>query len=324
MTELDCEARRQQRCICASDSRQAKMLARRCAGGELVRVYRGMYAHAQFWRTLPPPVQIVYLARALAKSHPDWVFNGETAACVRNLQIPWHALTHRVTIACTAGPRKSDGPRLQRIRHPNMRAEIIDGIPVTPLVCTASDCVLTMEPCAAITALDGCFKTGLSTRELLRECAANGTDAVVTLLPHVNPASGNGGEAYAHAVMTARYGFRKPQQQVPLTDPQTGHIYRADYYWVCDDGTVIVAELDGAQKYIDPQMTGSRSVHAVVADEREREKALERAGVHRTVRFTFDDVIHSERLHAKLHSAGVPTHFLGSTDINGYRVAIIG
>lgn len=139
MTELDCEARRQQRCICASDSRQAKMLARRCAGGELVRVYRGMYAHAQFWRTLPPPVQIVYLARALAKSHPDWVFNGETAACVRNLQIPWHALTHRVTIACTAGPQKSDGPRLQRIRHPNMRAEIIDGIPVTPLVCTASD-----------------------------------------------------------------------------------------------------------------------------------------------------------------------------------------
>ena len=293
MTELDCEARRQQRCICASDSRQAKMLARRCAGGELVRVYRGMYAHAQFWRTLPPPVQIVYLARALAKSHPDWVFNGETAACVRNLQIPWHALTHRVTIACTAGPQKSDGPRLQRIRHPNMRAEIIDGIPVTPLVCTASDCVLTMEPCAAITALDGCFKTGLSTRELLRECAANGTDAVVTLLPHVNPASENGGEAYAHAVMTARYGFRKPQQQVPLTDPQTGHIYRADYYWVCDDGTVIVAELDGAQKYIDPQMTGSRSVHAVVADEREREKALERAGVHRTVRFTFDDVSHS-------------------------------
>ena len=106
--------------------------------------------------------------------------------------------------------------------------------------------------------------------------------------------------------MTMRLGFAKPQQQVVFVDPLTGRTYRVDYCWRLADGTIIVAELDGMEKYTNPGMTNGRSMQIVVNEEKQREDGLRRAGVSVIVRFTFDDVLHAERLDRKLAEAGVP------------------
>ncbi|MUH60022.1 CTP synthase [Bifidobacterium sp. GSD1FS] len=233
--------------------------------------------------------------------------------------------TRSLGFHCRDAHHRTDSKQLRRIYCSNVETERVNGVPVTTLARTALDCVFTMEPCAAIAILDACFRAGLTQQELLQECVENGMDcsAVLTLLPHVNPSSENGGEAYAHAVITAQLGFRKPQQQVELIDPLTNNTHRPDFYWVLEDGTIIVAELDGSEKYVNPQMTGARAIHEVVADEREREKSLERAGVKRIVRFTFDEVLHSDQLRDKLLDAGVPTDFKSVVNINGHQVAVI-
>ena len=40
------------------------------------------------------------------------------------------------------------------------------------------------------------------------------------------------------------------------------------------DGRIIVGELDGTAKYVDPKMTDRRSIQETVQAEREREQAL--------------------------------------------------
>ena len=57
---------------------------------------------------------------------------------------------------------------------------------------------------------------------------------------------------------------------------------------------------------MNPDMTGRKSIQGVVFAEREREEALERAGVTSIVRFSFDDVIARRPLVDKLVAAGIP------------------
>lgn len=78
------------------------------------------------------------------------------------------------------------------------------------------------------------------------------------------------------------------------------------FLWRTTDGRIIVGELDGTAKYVDPKMTDRRSIQETVQAEREREQALFRAGVTKIVRLTFDDAVQQKPLIAKLRRAGVP------------------
>ena len=100
--------------------------------------------------------------------------------------------------------------------------------------------------------------------------------------------------------------FMLPEIQSPFVDPQTGKVYRGDFVWRLADGRIVVGELDGTEKYMNPDMTGRKSIQGVVFAEREREEALERAGVTSIVRFSFDDVIARRPLVDKLVAAGIP------------------
>ncbi|MFR4548212.1 MAG: hypothetical protein ACLT4Y_07845 [Bifidobacterium breve] len=57
-----------------------------------------------------------------------------------------------------------------------------------------------------------------------------------------------------------------------------GIAHRVDYWWRRADGTVVVGELDGVRKYVDPSMTSGRDIRNVVDDERDRQRCLERQG----------------------------------------------
>lgn len=120
--------------------------------------------------------------------------------------------------------------------------------------------------------------------------------------------SENGGESFALAVIF-ELGFPWPEQQVEFTciGPDGARkVRRVDFAWYLPDGRIVVGELDGQQKYVDPSMTGGRSIAAIVEDERERSQMLHRCGVSAVVRFAFDDVVRRAPLERKLREAGVP------------------
>ena len=84
-------------------------------------------------------------------------------------------------------------------------------------------------------------------------------------------------------------GFPWPEQQVEFTciGPDGARkVRRVDFSWYLPDGRIVVGELDGQQKYVDPSMTGGRSIAAIVEDERERSQMLYRCSVSAVVRFT--------------------------------------
>ena len=139
----------------------------------------------------------------------------------------------------------------------------------------------------------GCTKLGGDMRKVMR------------VLKHADGASENGGESLCRAVMIEG-GFMVPSLQVVFYDPESRRFYRVDFMWVLPDGSIIVGEFDGAEKYFNPQMTGRRSIQATVQQEREREAALRRAGVRGIVRFTYDEVADATPLWNKLAQAGIP------------------
>ena len=81
-------------------------------------------------------------------------------------------------------------------------------------------------------------------------------------------------------------GFAVPDLQIECHDPMNpSKVIRVDFYWTLSDGTVIIGELDGKQKYVDPAMTKGKDLVRILSDERLRESRLSINGA-RIVRFT--------------------------------------
>ena len=45
--------------------------------------YRGIYVRQAYWNGLSRTEQVTHMAKALSQSHPEWVFDGYTAAAIR-------------------------------------------------------------------------------------------------------------------------------------------------------------------------------------------------------------------------------------------------
>lgn len=190
---------------------------------------------------------------------------------------------------------------------PREKAVIANGIAVTNPSRTLLDCGRTIDFVHSLPIFDDAASNGIEEKQILQECARTTLDCsrIFKLLRYTDARSENGGESFARAVMIEN-GFSVPQLQVPFTDPLTGKQFRVDFLWRTADGRIIVGELDGTAKYVDPQMTDRKSIQETVQAEREREQALFRAGVTEIVRFTFDDAVRQKPLIAKLRRAGVP------------------
>lgn len=272
-----------------------------------------MYAEAAYWQSLSPPERTLHMARTLSRKHPHWVFGGLTAAAAHGFDHRWRLHDGRITVATTT--RSTDttaGKRIQRLRIPSdQRIVTASGIPVTDQARTVVDCGLTLQFRDALAIVDSAMADGLPIADMLVACSRIQQDSapVLRLLHYANPASENGGESLARGTIIEQR-FMVPQIQTTFVDPTTGQTYRVDFVWRLTDGRVIVGELDGTEKYVNPEMTNRRSIQGVVLAEREREAALRRVGVTTIFRFTFDDVIRREPLIGKLLAAGVPRNQL--------------
>ena len=267
-----------------------------------------MYARNAYWEELTPPEQAMHIARTLQVKHPDWIFAGITAAAIHGFEHQWRLHEDAVTVITPQrGSNTDTPPRIRRIHIPHPATETVDGMTVTDKARTVVDCGLALDFRDALPIIDSAFSKGVTVSDILTACSSlrRNYSPLFHLLHYANAASENGGESLARGTIIEQ-SFMVPEIQSTFVDPQTGKAYRGDFVWRLADGKVIVGELDGTDKYENPDMTGRKSIQGVVFAEREREEALERAGVTAIVRFSFDDVIARRPLVDKLTAAGIP------------------
>lgn len=301
-------AQAERRCVFGHTSAQRQALARRVHAKELHRVAPNMYADALYWEALDPPERTLHLARALHSRHGNWRFGGITAAAAHGFEHQWCLHDGTVTVVTDTKSTVIGGDRhVRRLRSPSGRCIMVNGIPVTDGARTVVDCGSLLGFRDALPIVDSALSKGLSVDDILTACGGTRKSQipVFQLLRYANPLSENGGESFARATIIEQR-FMVPEIQVAFADPTTGRSYRVDFVWRLSDGRVIVGEFDGTEKYVNPTMTNRRSIQSVVTAEREREGALQRAGVTTVIRFTFDDVARRVPLIDKLSAAGVP------------------
>lgn len=103
-----------------------------------------------------------------------------------------------------------------------------------------------------------------------------------------------------------REGFALPELQVTLPQPLSPQrFFRVDFLWTRLDGSMVLGEFDGMQKYEDGALLGGRSSLRALADERHREAQLTLYGMP-IVRFTYQDVTNASRFVELLDRYGVP------------------
>lgn len=303
-------AQSERRCAFATTHAQQQALHRRIIDHDVKRVGANLYIGTTYWNSLGAPEQALHMARALHRKYPYWQFGGITAAAAHGFEHRWSLHDESVTITTSTRGTNALNPSVKRIYTPQLPSVIASDIPVTDESRTVVDCAITLRFRDALPIFDSALAHGLTKDDILSSCGQIGQRSrskVRKLLRYANAASENGGESLTRGTIIEQR-FMPPNIQVQCTDPLTGKMYRCDFMWRIPNGSFIVGELDGTEKYVNPTMTDRQSIRTVVANEREREQALSRCGIKTIVRFTFDDVMAVQPLVRKLAEAGIPRY----------------
>lgn len=289
-----------------------RAMSRAVAEGWCVSPVRGAYAPVEAWGDLKPDEAHLRLARSVQDLHPGWVFCGPTAAVAYGLDVSWSSLRRlHVAVGRNAFRRGTAAATFHPILDACEVTQAAGGLSATTLERAVLDCLRWTSFSLGMGVADSALRvTGLPAEEL-RERVVElgrglwGLDRVRSVLAHADARAESGGESIARARML-QLGFVCPELQVcvpPATRDATE--YRVDYLWARSDGVVIVGELDGAQKRIDPQMTKGKDMERVLMEERMRESRLTLYDVA-VMRFGFGDTEDPRTFTALLDSFGVP------------------
>lgn len=302
------EAEAQRSCLAACDRTLKEALDRR-VGTRLVRPRPRLFARTTYWEALDRIERERHVVRGLAMLHPGWTFSHASAALMHGLPVSLRHLRQAHILA----PEAHVGSSLV-IRHRPSRTHgtvEVSGARVTSLEDTIVDCLLALDFREGLAIADAAVaRLGIDAAGLMRLARQQGhrRPGVRQALQTAQWADGrseSGGESIARAIMI-EHGFMVPELQVVVGDPaRMGASWRCDYFWLLADGTRVAGELDGLEKYANPQMTHGRSTLQVMQDERLRESQLTLA-VDRVLRFSWADVRDERRLVAKLEQFGIP------------------
>jgi hypothetical protein len=297
--------------------RQAELAAAvRC--GELVRVIRGVYRHAD-----SVPVDDVasaddaFLAKLRATqllAAEPVTFAGFAAAAVWQLPIvgEW---PDRASVSSprAAGGRSNSSVSRSYLGHPAPSVEI-DGLRVTTLARSVVDvarvATFVQSVAMADSALHGQIpssrfraRAAIAHDELRSELAAlgpvPGSSSCRGVLRFADGASGSAGESVSR-VGIHLLGLPAPLLQVPFYDA-FGLIGVVDFWWP-EFG--LVGEFDGVGKYLREEFARGRSSAQVVVEEKAREDRLRALGP-RVTRWGWDVATSLSRLRSHLAAAGL-------------------
>ena len=306
------DAHNARQCFVPTTSAEARRLSVALRRSDVVSPASMIYALPDVWNELTPVAREFYKVRALAQLHPDWVFAGPSAAVVQGLYVSYRLLgkTHVIT-SRQSHSRSSDD--LWRHAINNCEPVVIDGIKVTPIVRTAFDCMCIADFRAALCIADSTLRRMACVPDTLVEAFGRirsrnaGKDRALAIAALANGRSESGGESTARAVMIEE-GFMRPKLQKELIDPvDASRTYRVDFFWHLPSGDV-AGELDGREKYRNPDMTGGRDVVDVLADERLRESRVSGTNA-KVMRFSYKQVLDTRQFCHLLTSYGIPSGF---------------
>lgn len=287
----------------------ARALSRRVQAGELRRVTVGRFVASAWWDEASPEQRHVVIARAVSGRLPDGaVFSHQTAAVLDRIplladppprvQFVRFGLT-RSGSARYAVQRADLSPELSETVRP------FDRLRATGPLRTAVDLATSVPYDDAVVALDHVLAHGVAREDLDREILRRGIHGrarALRALDFADPLSGSPGESLLRLRMqelgapppVLQFRFREPDAPDAIVD-----------FWFPEQGVVV--EFDGAAKYLDSSLRGSRTAGQVVHAEKLREDRLRaRPEVRTVIRIVWADLFDLPKLARKLRAAGVP------------------
>lgn len=301
-------------------------LRRAYRAGKLVRLGPGVYIDAKTWVELPHHQRFLRLVAAKTLRAPDTVYCGETA--LRLAGLPTLGVPQHIEVA-TAQPIRlgvedptcraeasappwvhreiMDVPRVKRHHHPFETPVRVGDFWCVPLHEAAGETMSTARLGHGLTAIDGMLRHGPAMGISAEHVEGwLGDQAVkcrrvkgLQVLALGRPGAESPLESGSRAVMY-QHGFEEPVLQQRHTDAQ-GLIGFSDFWWAEQR---ILAEADGAAKYLDAEMKDGRESWHVIRDEKRREARLA-AVSSRVLRWMWEDMAHPHRLVQQLSAAGL-------------------
>lgn len=303
-------AERSRLCLVPSSPRIRELLRRQIDQGKAIRPVRGLYARASYWRALAKPQQTIHILRTLQKLHPDWVLCHESAAIAFGLPVSFDRMD-AIHVETSRAKRNASPSSIRWHVIEDDDPVLVQSLRVTSLTRTVFDCMRTSSFKQALAIADGALRcTGnppgwFAARFKRLGKTHPGINQAIRTMYYADPLSESGGESMARAAMIEQ-GFALPYLQVafpqPL-DPQRS--YRVDFLWTRMDGSNVIGEFDGMQKYECDAFRNGRTPLRVLADERHRESHLTLHGMP-IVRFSYKDVMDADHFARLLECYGIP------------------
>ncbi|MCM0615928.1 DUF559 domain-containing protein [Paenarthrobacter sp. TYUT067] len=256
--------------------------------GELLRLRYGCYILSDTWKALGPRRQA--LERILAHAHGTltsstggFVYSHLSAARLHGLFV-W-GVDDKVHILHSARPSSDRSGKDVRGHTQSFTEDhvvVVQGLRVTTLERTMSDCARMLSYPKALVIMDHGLRVGADRRVLSQLAAVSaGKRGVRTLrkaLDNADPRAESAGETLTRELMQ-RLRIRPPQPQFEVQSRLGRH--RMDFAW---EEEKLALEFDGRTKYFDYRPTDE-----VIFQERRREKALTEAG-WRFIRIEWKDL----------------------------------
>lgn len=306
------ESERRRSCATARDSASKRCLLRGKSSGALVSPHPELFVRRQTWSAAQQdaPLRVRFLVNGLAALHPGWVFCQSTAAVLHGLPVSYNMLD-KIHVASAPGSHYRDsGPiAFHRIASPN--PTLVEGVRVTSFARTVLDVLRTSSFPDALAVADGAIRARGWTRvDLIDMLESEGRRVphhmrALEVAQHADARSESGGESIARALMLS-LGFVPPQLQVWVDNPlHPEHPFRVDYLWILPNGTVVIGELDGREKYTNPSQNGGLGIVGSLANERIRESLISITGA-RIMRFSFAELRDLSEFERKMTAFGIP------------------
>lgn len=310
LARLFSHAEREQICLVPSSPRIRESLRRQLEQAKAVRPARGMYARSPYWRALAKPQQALHVLRTMQALHPHWTFCRESAAIAFGLPVAFESL-QTVHVATSKANRTSSSGIVAWHIVDNDRPVVAQGLRVTSLTRTVFDCMRTEDFGQALATADGALRlsgerpSSFVSRFKRIDGNLPGANKAVRTMLYADARSESGGESIARATMIQQ-GFAIPRLQVVLPRPlDRKRTFRVDFLWTRIDGSHVMGEFDGMQKYEDESMRGTRTSLRALADEQHRESQLTLYNMP-IVRLSYKDVMDAASFARLLNRYGIP------------------
>lgn len=295
--------------------KEIRAFRRRVDTGELVEPFPQLFGRCTFWAGLELWRKPYVIIQSLARYDEQLIFASFSAACVFGLPVSLELLED-VYLAVSPGSHTGKTGRFVRcgVRAtpgiPTFARGVVNGIHVTSPEQTVVDCLCAAPFPQALAIADAALRLlDIPSEELVQLVRRygdrkRGVRSALRVASYADARSQSGGESIARGVMIQE-GFVVPELQVAFPDVlEPWRTFFVDGAWILEDGTKLVWEFDGKDKYTrfagEHGDTVARMMH-----ERQRESRLT-AVCDAVIRFDYRTVMTPGALARLLDAYGVP------------------